>query len=65
MRRLLTRRGKTNIRPLIAKRFPNATDEELTNAQAYSYGGAIIQDMGYYPFGSKFFQRPDSLRAQR
>jgi hypothetical protein len=44
-----------NIRPLLAQRFPGATTEELRKAQAYAYGGAIIQDMGYYPFGNKFF----------
>jgi len=41
--------------PLLLTRFPNATPEELLQAHAYVYGGAIIQDMGYYPFGSKFF----------
>ena len=41
--------------PLLKKRFPNATEEELRQAHAHAYGGAIIQDMGYYPFGSKFF----------
>ena len=25
------------------------------DAHAYAYGGSIIQDMGYYPFGSKLF----------
>lgn len=45
----------TNIRPLLLKRFPNATREELKEAHGYAYGGAIIQDMGYYPHGSKFF----------
>src|ERR1022692_5182884 len=45
----------TNIRPLLLKRFPNATGEELKEAHGYAYGGAIIQDMGYYPHGSKFF----------
>src|SRR5215210_5190644 len=44
-----------SIKPLVLKRFPNATAEQLKDAHAYSYGGAIIQDMGYYPFGSKFF----------
>jgi Zinc dependent phospholipase C len=44
-----------NIRPLLLKRFPNATDDQLREAHGYAYGGAIIQDMGYYPFGSKFF----------
>jgi hypothetical protein len=46
---------KDSIAPLLLKRFPNATPEELLRAHAYVYGGAIIQDMGYYPFGSKFF----------
>ncbi|MGH9713786.1 MAG: zinc dependent phospholipase C family protein [Candidatus Acidiferrales bacterium] len=46
---------KTNIRPLLLKRFPNATKEELKEAHGYAYGGAIIQDMGYYPHGNFFF----------
>jgi hypothetical protein len=45
----------TNIRPLLLKRFPNATGEELKEAHGYAYGGVIIQDMGYYPHGSFFF----------
>lgn len=45
----------TGIRPLLLARFPNATHEELREAHGYAYGGAIIQDMGYYPYGSKFF----------
>ena len=45
----------SELRPLLLKRFPNATDDQLREAHAYAYGGAIIQDMGYYPFGSKFF----------
>ena len=45
----------TTIRPLLLKRFPNATKEELKEAHGYAYGGAIIQDMGYYPHGSPFF----------
>jgi hypothetical protein len=43
------------LRPLLLARFPNATADQLREAHAYAYGGAIIQDMGYYPFGSKFF----------
>src|SRR6266481_1744559 len=46
---------KDNIAPLLLKRFPDATEDELRKAHAYAYGGAIIQDMGYYPFGSKMF----------
>ena len=45
----------TNIRPLLLKRFPGATAEEIKEAHGYAYGGAIIQDMGYYPHGSFFF----------
>lgn len=44
-----------SIRPLLLKRFPNATPEELKEAHGYAYGGAIIQDLGYYPHGSFFF----------
>lgn len=44
-----------NIKPLLLKRFPGATPDELTKAHAYAYGGCIIQDMGYYPLGSKLF----------
>jgi hypothetical protein len=45
----------THIRPLLLKRFPDSSHEELLKAHAYAYGGAIIQDMGYYPSGNKFF----------
>ncbi len=45
----------TTIRPLLLKRFPDATAEELKEAHGYAYGGVIIQDMGYYPHGSFFF----------
>jgi hypothetical protein len=44
-----------SIRPLLLQRFPNATPEELKTAHGYAYGGAIIQDLGYYPHGSHFF----------
>jgi len=43
------------IRPLLLKRFPGLTDDQLKEAHAYAYGGAVIQDLGYYPFGSKEF----------
>src|SRR4029077_5770504 len=45
----------TNIKPLLLKRFPDTTKDELREAHGYAYGGAIIQDMGYYPHGSMFF----------
>ncbi len=44
-----------DLKPLLLKRFPGATDEALREAHAHAYGGAISQDMGYYPFSSKFF----------
>jgi hypothetical protein len=43
------------IKPLLLSRFPDATPEQLKEAHGYAYGGAVIQDMGYYPFGSKLF----------
>ncbi len=45
----------SSIKGLLLERFPDATVEELTKAHAYAYGGSIIQDMGYCPFGSRFF----------
>jgi hypothetical protein len=45
----------TSIKGQLLKRFPDATAEQLLEAHAYAYGGSIIQDMGYYPFGSKLF----------
>src|SRR5262245_22764699 len=46
---------RDSIEPLLRQRFPRATAQELQAAHAYAYGGSIIQDMGYYPFGSHFF----------
>jgi Zinc dependent phospholipase C len=46
---------EASIQKLLVARFPAATPEELEQAHAYVYGGCILQDMGYYPFSSKFF----------
>jgi hypothetical protein len=43
------------IRPALERRFPGGTKDELREAKAYAYGGSIMQDMGYYPFGSHLF----------
>jgi hypothetical protein len=43
------------ITTMLRARFPEATDELLEQARAYAYGGCVIQDLGYYPFGSHFF----------
>jgi hypothetical protein len=45
----------SGIKPLLLTRFPDSTKEDLRQAHAYAYGGSIIQDLGYYPFGSKFY----------
>src|SRR3984957_16283554 len=46
---------KDQISPLLIKRFPNATPDEIKQAHAFAYGGSLVQDMGYYPFGNKYF----------
>ena len=46
---------KDQIQPLLLKRFPGASEDDLLKAHAYAYGGSLVQDMGYYPFGSMFF----------
>ena len=43
------------IRPLLLKKYPGATEEQLREAHAYAYGGSLIQDIGYYPFGNRHF----------
>jgi len=45
----------SSIVPLLKKKFPKTTSEDLIKAHAYAYGGAIMPDMGYFPFGDKFF----------
>jgi zinc dependent phospholipase C len=43
------------IKTLLQARFLGATPEQPVEARAYAYGGCVIQDLGYYPFGSHFF----------
>jgi hypothetical protein len=43
------------IKPLLLARFPNSTPQDLLKAHAYAYGGSVIQDIGYYPFGNQVF----------
>jgi len=45
----------SEIRPLLVERFPGLTEDQIKEAHAYAYGGSVIQDLGYYPFGSKEF----------
>ena len=51
----LTRCGTRPSARSLAGRFPKATSDDLLKARAYAYGGSVIQDLGYYPFGSHFF----------
>lgn len=43
------------IRPLLLQRYPGLSEDQIKEAHAYAYGGAVIQDLGYYPFGSRDF----------
>ncbi len=45
----------SRIAPLLLARFPGASREQILEARGYAYGGCVIQDLGYYPFGSRFF----------
>src|SRR5581483_8077002 len=46
---------RDNLQPMLLRRFPGATPDELKRAHAFAYGGCLLQDMGYYPFGNPFF----------
>jgi hypothetical protein len=52
---LIDNAWSTQIVPLLTRRFPRSSAQELEEARAYAYGGSLIQDLGYYPFGSRFF----------
>lgn len=43
------------VKPLLLRRFPDATPQDLRHARAYAYGGCLIQDLGYFPFGNRLF----------
>jgi hypothetical protein len=45
----------SHIRPVLLARYPATSAGALREARAYAYGGSVIQDLGYFPFGSKFF----------
>jgi hypothetical protein len=45
----------STIAPMLRARFPEASPEQILEARGYAYGGCVIQDLGYYPFGSHFF----------
>jgi len=43
------------IKPLLLEKYPGASLDDLRKAHAYAYGGCLIQDVGYYPFGNRLF----------
>jgi hypothetical protein len=40
-----------SIVPFLLSRYPGLTPAQLDEARSYAYGGCVIQDIGYYPFG--------------
>ncbi len=45
----------SEIRPILLQRYPGLSEDQIRQAHGFAYGGAVIQDLGYYPFGSKEF----------
>jgi hypothetical protein len=43
------------LAPILRQTFPRTSADGLRRARAYAYGGSLIQDLGYYPFGNRFF----------
>jgi hypothetical protein len=44
-----------SLQPLLKKKFPQATDADLKLAHSYAYGGSLMTDIGYSPYGSTYF----------
>jgi hypothetical protein len=51
----IDRTWDSSIEPLLKRRYPGTTPDGLLRARSFAYGGSVIQDLGYYPFGSRFF----------
>ena len=45
----------STIVPILLSHYPLLTTEQLRQAHAFAYGGCVIQDLGYYPFGHALF----------
>ena len=46
---------RDSIVPLLLSYYPGLSPAQLDEARAYAYGGCVIQDIGYYPFGDESF----------
>jgi hypothetical protein len=52
---IIDKSWQKSIVPLLREKFPGVTEQQLKEAHAYAYGGSIVPDMGYFPFGSILF----------
>ena len=43
------------LKPALLAKYPASTPDELKKAHAYAYGGCLMPDMGYMPFGNHYF----------
>jgi len=46
---------RDDLQPLLLEHYPTAASNDLLRAHAYAYGGSLVYDMGYLPFGNRFF----------
>lgn len=46
---------QTHLLPMIREKYPDLKGEDVKMAHSYAYGGAMVADMGYMPFGNAFF----------
>ncbi len=43
------------LKPMLLAKYPNSSPQDLKSAHAYAYGGCLVPDMGYMPFGDPYF----------
>ncbi|CAM3919421.1 zinc dependent phospholipase C family protein [Mucilaginibacter galii] len=43
------------LKPLLLKKYPGATLDDLIKAHSYTYGGSLVADIGYMPGGDAYF----------
>ena len=52
---IVDRAWSKTLVPLIRKRFPNATEQDLADARSYARGGSHLPDLGSFPLGNHLF----------
>ena len=55
MNRSSTLPGRIRSSRCLKAAIPTLTPAQFNRARSYAYGGCVIQDIGYYPFGDQFF----------